>query len=285
MATDIRALQLKILDITLYFDTFCRRHNITYYLMGGSALGAMRHKGFIPWDDDLDVFMTYDNYQHFLEAAHRDLDTEQYHLQEEGSREWPMLYTKLRMNGTTFIEECTQHAPIHQGVFIDIFCLNNAPQAGWLRYLQYMSARLLVARTIADRGYENNHSRLKTMAMVIARHLVVGRIYTALLDFVRRWNNRDTVLTGHYFGKAPYPRTSFPKAWLGTMRYVPFEHAELPVPEQVEKYLTLRFGDWRKIPDQKTRDKYPVHALYVDLERDYKEYLKNSQTCSESTLL
>lgn len=277
METDIKALQRKILDITLYFDEFCRQHDISYYLMGGSALGAMRHRGFIPWDDDLDVFMTYDNYRRFLDAARRDLDTDTFHLQAEDSEEWPMLYTKLRMNGTTFIEECTRHAAIHQGVFIDIFCLNNAPAAGLLRYSQYMAARLLTARTIALRGYENNRSRLRALSMLVARRLVVGRIYRALLEFVRHWNSRDTVLVGHFFGKAPYPRTSFPKAWLGTMRYVSFEHAKLPVPEQAEKYLTRRFGNWREIPDQRTRAKYPVHALYVDLERDYTEYSKHHE--------
>ena len=58
------------------------------------------------------------------------------------------------------------------------------------------------------------------------------------------------------------------------MRYVDFDGEKLPVPEKAEEYLTLRFGNWRKMPDQKTLDQYPVHALFVDLEKDYTEYVK-----------
>ena len=65
----IQKLQDKILEIMVYVDEFCRRNEIVYYLMGGSALGAIRHGGFIPWDDDLDIFMDYENYHKFIECS------------------------------------------------------------------------------------------------------------------------------------------------------------------------------------------------------------------------
>ena len=73
-------VQNRILDIAVYLDEFCRKHEITYYLMGGSALGAIRHKGFIPWDDDLDIGMPRDDYEKFMEVAKSELN-EQYYLQ------------------------------------------------------------------------------------------------------------------------------------------------------------------------------------------------------------
>lgn len=87
MNTSLKEVQDKILEIVTYFDTFCKENKIEYFLMGGSALGAIRHKGFIPWDDDLDVFMTYDNYTRFLEISEDKLDNDKFYLQKENTLE------------------------------------------------------------------------------------------------------------------------------------------------------------------------------------------------------
>ena len=265
-------LQNKILEIAVYLDNFCREHGIVYYLMGGSALGAIRHQGFIPWDDDFDVFMTYDNYKRFLEACEKDLDKEHFYLQKENTPEWPLYFSKLRMNNTTFIEEDTKDRKMHKGIYVDIMCLNNTSKNKIYRYLQYLSARLLIAKTLALRGY-NTTSVLKKVAMGIAKVFVRGPVERFLLGIVRGLNTRDTEYVGHFFGRAKFKHTSFPREYLGTPRYVKFSTAYLPVPEKVEKYLELRYGkDFMAIPDQKTRDRYPVHALFFDPNKNYTEY-------------
>ena len=77
-------LQDRILEICVYIDQFCQEHDIVYSLMGGSALGAKRHGGFIPWDDDLDIFMTPDNYEKFRKAFMEEGDKQRFYLQEYG---------------------------------------------------------------------------------------------------------------------------------------------------------------------------------------------------------
>lgn len=272
MTTDIKSVQNKILEITLYFDKFCQKYNITYYLMGGSALGAIRHNGFIPWDDDLDVFMTYDNYIKFIETARKKLDTENFYLQEENTNEWPLFFTKLRMNGTTFVEEDTKNRKMHKGFYIDVMCLNNVSTNIIYRYIQYLSARLITAQTIAERGYLTN-SYMKKVVMFFSKLIIKGFLKQGLISFVRSLNNKETKHVGHFFGRAKFSKTSFPTAYLGKPRNVKFSNALLPVPQEVEKYLSLRYGNnFMQMPDEKTKSEYPSHASFIDLNVDYKEY-------------
>jgi len=267
-------IQKKLLEIAMYFDEFCKKNGITYYLMGGSALGAIRHEGFIPWDDDIDVFMTYDNYINFFNACEDNLDTDNYFLQKENTSEWPLFFSKLRMNGTTFIEEDTKNRKMHKGFYIDIMCLNNVSKVKFYRYLQYLSARIITAQTIAERGYLTD-SILKKSAMFVFQIFVRGWVKKMFICFIRRLNFSETEYVGHLFGRAKFKNTSFPTRYLGKPRYVKFSDAVLPVPEMVEEYLSLRYGaKFMEMPDEKTKSLYPSHSSFVDLNKDYKLYEK-----------
>lgn len=268
----IADIQTKLLEIAVYFDKFCKQNDIVYYLMGGSALGAIRHEGFIPWDDDFDVFMTYENYIKLINASENKLDIDTYFFQRENTKEWPLFFSKLRMNGTTFIEEDTRNRKMHKGIYIDIMCLNNVYTLKPLRYLQYLSARLITAKTLSERGYLTN-SLLKKIAMFFLNFIITDYHKTKLINFIRKLNSNETKYIGHLFGRAKFKNTSFPTTYLGKPRYVKFAGVSLPVPEKVEDYLSLRYGkNFMNMPDEKTKSLYPRHAAFVDLFNDYKKY-------------
>ena len=265
-------IQNKILEIAVYFDKFCKENDITYYLMGGSALGAMRHQGFIPWDDDLDVFMDFQNYSHLIDDFKTKICDKQFYFQKEGTKEWPLFFSKLRMNGTTFLEEDTRNNKMHKGFYIDIMCLNNASNNVIYRYIQYLAARLITIKTLAQRNYITD-SKLKKIAMRFFNYAITEKSKTKLLKIVRSLNHKKTEYVGHFFGRAKFKNTSFKSEYLGNQRYVKFSSTFLPVPNKVDQYLSLRYGSkFMEMPDEKTKSLYPSHSAFVDLNNDYNIY-------------
>ena len=278
----ILKLQDKILDIMVYIDKFCKEHEITYYLMGGSALGAMRHGGFIPWDDDLDIFMTYDNYVKFLNCCDKYLDKEKFYLQKEDTYENPYYFSKLRMNGTTCINDVFNIG--HQGIFVDIMCLNKAPKSTLRKKIQYYSAGLLKARAISKTKYKAT-SKMKKIQLFISKVFVRGFIKSLLLHNVRKYNKKSSLEYAHVFGRAKFSNSFYPAKDFEEGRAVPFEKVELIVPKNVEDYLTIRYGEkYMQMPDEKTKALYQTHAMIWDTEKNYTEYLKEEPTISRKYL-
>ena len=271
-----KEIQDVILSIVKDIDAFCKENEITYYLMGGSALGAMRHKGFIPWDDDLDIFMTVDNYRKFLRLFEEKGDKNKYFLQKENTEEWPLFLSRVCLKGTTMIsDEFKFNMKQHHTVFVDIMCLYSAPSNEFSHKKQYIASQLLRVNALAKCNFPNE-SMIKRVALHLSKVIVNPLTKEALFKAVNKYEGQNTDLVGHYFGRARYKRTSFPRKYLGKARYVPFENTELPVFEKVEEYLVARFGPkWMEMPDQKTRDAYPIHGNFVDLENDYTKYMSS----------
>lgn len=103
--THLTEHQTLLLEMLHDFDQVCRNHNIHYQLFAGTALGAVRHGGFIPWDDDIDVILMRDEYERFFREAAGDFDPSVYYVQKDNSPHWPMQFSKLRRNGTACMEK------------------------------------------------------------------------------------------------------------------------------------------------------------------------------------
>ena len=118
---DIKEVQKSLLEILIELDRICRKYEIKYSLEGGSLLGAIKYKGFVPWDDDIDVIMERKEYERFLKVCKRELNKEFFLQNNRTVYHFPLNYSKLHKRGTLYVQESIAHLKIHQGLFIDIF--------------------------------------------------------------------------------------------------------------------------------------------------------------------
>lgn len=266
-------LQDKILEIAVYIDKFCQENDIDYCLMGGSALGVKRHGGFIPWDDDLDIFMTPQNYKKFKDNFLRKGNKDKFYLQEWGKQDEMITLAKVRMNNTTYIEELFENKDIHQGIFIDIFILHVAPNNKILQYIQYLFAKYLVVNELVNKGYSRAVG-WKKFILKVGALLPKNFLVKFSLKQVYKYSNSETNYYCNFLGKALFKGGLYKKEWFTPTEYINFEKVKLKVPSNLELFLQKRFGDYMKIPS-KERIKWEQHAKVWDTKKDFKKYLKN----------
>lgn len=263
----IKELQNVILNIAYDIDQFCQKHNITYRLMGGSALGAKRHGGFIPWDDDLDVFMTPDEYEQFREAFNKYGDKEKYYLQELGASKGKVITAKVRLNNSYFEEEIIKDWHVHQGIYVDIFILHICPNNMLLRRWQYMWAKYVIVKGLANKEYKRRggavYFMLKCMKILPKRFLL-----NFGLNQVYAFRHQKTDFYCNYLGKALMKNGTYKYEHFSTVKRVPFETIEMNVAGGLEQFLTDRFGDYMKAPSME-RIKYEQHASKWALGEQY----------------
>lgn len=281
----ILQLQNCILNIAYYLDAFCEKYGIEYSLMGGSALGAVRHKGFIPWDDDMDVFMTPDNYEIFRKRFHEAGDKETFYLQEWGLDEKTGRVTlaKLRMNKSTFIEQDLKDWDIHQGVFLDIFILHTCPNSLLKRYHQYIWAKYLVAKGAANRSY-NKKKGLTQLVINLLRLFPKRFLVVFALKQVYRYRALPSRYQCHFLGRAKLKTGLYLRDYFCSTKKVSFESIYLSVPFRVEEYLYDRWGDYMKLPPKEEINKYH-HSWKWSVTESFKGYNDNNCYSDEKNLI
>lgn len=265
----LRQLQEALLSMLIDIDEVCKEKGIKYSLASGTALGAVRHQGFIPWDDDLDILMVRDQYDKFIKVAPESLKTRGYTVQKDFSPEWPMTYAKVRKDHTTYIENYSPKIEnAHQGIFIDVFPIDNLSDNEFHARLQWGMFELLVAKTLKKRGY-------KTDSIVKKFVMGISGIFPeqAMKEFVI--NNKE----GHsrrvhcFLGAAVHrERNIFNRNDFSEYIDINFENHVFPIMTGYDDYLSVSYGDYMKLPPENERSMH-MHASIIDLKHSYTELL------------
>lgn len=258
--TDLKHLQNVILLIAKDIDQICRKHGIEYYLLGGSCIGAIRHNGFIPWDDDLDIIMTSDNYYKFLSVAKKELSSEKYYIQE-GLKDWPLDFSKVRLKGTIFEEDDdTDVSSDKSGIFVDVFRLDNISDSNFKARVHYILYKYYLCYQLSERSYKNATFKKKLM-MFMAAPLKIRFIRNLLIKWLKKQDAYTTNRLAFLCGRTRFKTAITQKTIYGKPTYVKFEDTYLPVPEKYHQYLTQMFGDYMTLPPEEQRHSQHLKSI------------------------
>lgn len=265
--------QETLLSMLKDIDSLCKERGIRYQLFAGTLLGAARHQGFIPWDDDADVAMLRADYDRFLELAPKYLDTTKYYVQREFTEHWPMQFSKLRLNGTTCIEKYhAKDSKTHEGVYVDIFPCDNLSDSSIAGCLQFAASKVVIAKSLYARGYETDNVAKKAF-MQLCRPLPLTPFRKSCM---RGSDNRSRKVHVFLGAAHAYSKSVFPREWLEETVELPFEGEKFPVSAHYDELLTTLYGDWKKIPEPEERD-CKRHVAILDLNRPYTDYLNEQR--------
>ena len=250
----LRAVQLKQLETMVEIDRICREQGLRYYLIGGTLLGAVRHKGFIPWDDDLDIAMPRKDYDRFMEIGQRFL-RDKYFLQNYETEECCFIpFAKVRVNGTIFKEAVVAHLNCHHGVFVDIFPLDRVSSTPKTRKRDAFYCTQLQRIISAKLGLENSGSKtLNRLRSLVGRCFTVRLLGAHMHRVLRRHQNINTGLLTNALSPYGAEKEMLPFAQYGRPLEVDFEGYHLFAPAESEILLKQVYGDFMKLPPEEER--------------------------------
>ena len=262
-----RDIQLKAIECLDELDRICKKNDIPYFIAWGTALGAVRHKGFIPWDDDVDVSMTYDNYLKFLEVCKTDLNTDKFFLQTPDTDYNTLVnYAKLRMNNTTSMDKEYSHIKMHWGICIDVFPIRNAPESKFKRKeLVFFSMlyRLTLRRQVIT---GRNKFLVDTLCTIFTEKRFRKMLLNKINSLCPKEETSDIFDVEGISIKKPF----YPRNLVDEIEPIEYEGRYLPAPKNIDAYLSYMYGDYMTPPPE---DKRTGHSgIIVDLEKNFTEY-------------
>lgn len=258
---EVKKVQVEIL---LEFDRICKENNIHYNLYYGTLLGAVRHKGFIPWDDDIDVAMTRENYNKFLEVYSQQIDEKYFVQNYESDPNFFRTFTRVRKNKTIYKQRHYKDLDIHHGIFIDVFPFDGVDQNKNKETLRYKYLYFLRRLNIIKHfGVDKNASRVKKAAQNLINQVIPNLKFNQYLTKVMtRKNNMNTGYINDINDVSEY--NSFEKYLIKKEDFLDsilmdFEGHQFPIPSKYDKYLKRAYGDYMKLPPKEERK--PHHQI------------------------
>lgn len=255
LLTEEEATKLKIreTEILRAFVDFCKENNLRYFMFAGSLLGTVRHKGFIPWDDDVDVCMPRDDYERLKNMDKNSMGPKYFIQSYVSDPEFSLPYMKIRDNNSIFLENSAYKTNINHGIFLDIFPLNGIPDSKFKRF--FYNSKIYRYNIVINKKYsvqkENAIKRAIKGIMALPYH---NKTVLEVVEMKDKYILKHQFPSGKYYACGPFSfettflRSNFLGADKGT-----FEGIEVNIPSGWDSILTSHYGDYMTPPPVEKR--------------------------------
>lgn len=258
----LEKLHSSILEIGIEIRRICKENNIKYFIIGGSLLGAIRHKGFIPWDDDMDIGMIREDYEKFILVC-KDQLNEKFTILTTDIENYGLPFAKIQLKNTLFLEK---DAPVYKegnGIFVDVFPVDKIPENSFLRKKHKIISGIIRYALLLKSEYidpNKNVNFIKNVITIYCRIHTRESIIKKMQRIATKYNKSNSLIYYNTGSAYEYGREVFPSESItGQISEIEFEKEIFSCPNNPDIILKMLYGDYMKLPPEEKR--YNRHGV------------------------
>ena len=243
-------------------DRICKKCNIHYNMVGGTMLGAIRHGGHIPWDDDADIGFLRSEYEKFRKACRTELDNDRFYMQDfRDTKGYRWGYGKLRRKDTEFVRLGQEFMPYNQGIFIDLMPFDNVPDKAFGRKIHFILCFIFRKLLWSEVGKKEEKNKGIKLVYTLISKIPEETVKKCYLSFIRLSNIKKTRLVRILSFPTPKGCYGYKREWYTKLKTYPFDNLELPGASDYDGYLQEKYGEYMQLPPIEKRKVHPISKL------------------------